>query len=297
MKLATTLVHKSAMPIAVHAVSSFARHFGDTHRLEIHTDGSPDEADHMQLMSAAEGIEARIVTADDRQDALNDALFGYPESAELMKSGGYFYKFQLPMTIAKPFFYFDSDIVWLRPVKSFAPDKKANAFSTESWSWYHGVANEAQWIRERIPRRVNSGFYYLDQEFPHERFERLVKDKLFDPQRPYSTDQEIMAFLYPDMQYYHPEDLKRSRRGIRYDLATDSSAALHFPGRMWEEHMQQIELLSDHAPRDPATIRFEPAVPLSRFELFRMRATLKVAESRWLRLPVDLYRSLRRMKS
>ena len=295
MQLATTLVHKGAIEIAVHAVSSFARHFRDTHILQIHTDGSPDEADHAILLEAAAGMQASIVTPQDRQPHVSAALACYPLSAELLGRGGYFCKLELPIFVSKPFFYFDSDIVWLRPVENFTPPTASTAFSTESWSWYHGVSNDSQWIHERIPRRVNSGFYHLSTEFPHERLERMLKDQLFDPEKPYNTDQEMMAFLYPEMEYYHPEDLKRSRRGVYYDFTAETCAALHFPGKMWETHMEQIKQLPSLPARQPLNLSFLPTVPLDRAELARMRGMLWIAESRFLRLPLKLFRKLRRV--
>jgi hypothetical protein len=67
MKLATTLVHKGAMPIAVHAIRTFRRHFTGSYRLEIHTDGSLDAPDHEVLMKAADGMPAGIVTSAERK--------------------------------------------------------------------------------------------------------------------------------------------------------------------------------------------------------------------------------------
>lgn len=295
-KTATTLVHKGAMDIAVHAVSSFARHFARDYRLEIHTDGSPDEEDQQTLLQVAKRMDARIVSPDDRRKRLSVALDGFPMSARLIARGGYFTKFELPITVEKPFFYFDSDIVWLRPVSNLEPPDKPEAFSTESWSWYYGVQRDRVWIREGTPRRVNSGFYHLSSQFPHDRLERLISELLYSPEHRFSTDQEIMAFLYPDMEHYHPEDLKRSRIGIRYDPSDDSSAALHFPGRMWKEHMDQIIKLEQTTSGRPAvSIRFTPSSPLTHMELLRMRATLAVADNPLLRHPVNLFRMCRKM--
>jgi hypothetical protein len=155
------------------------------------------------------------------------------------------------------------------------------------------VLRDGAWIRERIPRRVNSGFYHLSTGFPAERLARLFKEDLYTPDHRYSTDQEMMAFLYPDMDMYHPADLKRSRRGIRYDLFADPAAALHFPGRMWEEHLDQIRKLDQTADRPPVRIRYQPAVPLDRPEFWRMRATLAAAGSPALRNPIEWFRNIR----
>jgi hypothetical protein len=290
---AVTLVHKGAMGIAVHAVSSFSRHFADTHILDIHTDGSPDAEDEEELLRCAGQMESRIVRPDDRRDALRAALSGHPDLLTLFERGGYFAKLQLAVTIPPPFFYFDSDIVWLRPVENLASATARNSISIESWSWYFGMLKDSVWIREGIPRRVNSGFYHLSTPFPVERLARLFVENLYTPDHRYSTDQEMMAFLYPDLDCYHPEDMKRSRRGVLYDLATDPAAALHFPGKMWEEHLPQIKDLDQTTGRQPMRIRYQPAVPLDRIEIFRMRASLTAAATPMLAKPINAFRWLR----
>ena len=102
-----------------------------------------------------------------------------------------------------------------------------------------------------------------------------------------------MAFLYPDLDYYHPDDLKRSRRGILYDLQAEQAAALHFPGRMWADHMDQIRELGNTAGREAVRIRYQPGVPLGRGELWRMRASLAVAATPALRMPINCFRRVR----
>lgn len=295
MQSAITLVHKGAMEIGVHAVSSFARHFAGTHRLDIHTDGSPDADDEETLLHAADGIEARIVRPSDRAPVLDDRLKDRPLTRKLLDGVGYNAKLELPMVVEPPYFYFDSDIVWLRPVANLAPANAANAFSTESWTWYNGVANEREWIRAKTPRRVNSGFHFLNEPFPFDRMEDMLAKGMFDPTLRYNTDQEIMAYLYPDMEMYHPEDFKRSRRSARYDLATDPSAALHFPGGMWRDHLDQMDALEAHAGRPPMQIRHQPAIPLTRFELFEMRMRVRISNSRLLGRTIDRIRSLRKL--
>lgn len=289
---AVTLVHKAAMEIGVHAVSSFARHFSDVSRLDIHTDGSPDENDVAELLRAAHGVEARIVKPEDRAPVLADRLRNCPKTRDLLDGVGYNAKLELPMVIEPPYFYFDSDIVWLRPVSNLEPSKAANAFSTESWSWYNGVSNDREWIRAGTPRRVNSGFHYLSEPFPFKRMEEMLEKGMFDSTIRFNTDQEIMAYLYRDMEMYHPEDLKRSRRSVRYDLASDSSAALHFPGGMWREHLDQMDSLREHAGRPAVEIRYQPAVPLTWAELFEMRMRVRISSSRLLGRSINRLRSL-----
>ncbi len=292
MQQAVTLVHKGAMDIAVHAVSSFARHFSDRYRLDIHSDGSPDEADERKLLHAAEGIHTRIVRPADRAAILEQRLKDRPFIRALLDGVGYNAKLELPMVIEPPYLYFDSDIVWLHPVSNLPPPVAPNAFSTESWTWYNGVANGREWIKARIPRRVNSGFHHLGQAFPFDRMENMLKEDLFDASHKYNTDQEIMAYLYPEMEMYHPGDLKRSRRGVRYDLATDSAAALHFPGGMWREHLDQMPLLAAHAGREALEIRYQAALPLTHAELWRMRLQVKISDSPILGRGVNLARKL-----
>jgi hypothetical protein len=297
MPLATTLVHKAAMQIAVPAVSSFARNFSDHYRLDIHTDGSPDKIDECELLRAAEGVEARIVRPDDRAAILEERLKERPLIRALLDGVGYNAKLELPMVIEPPYFYFDSDIVWLRPVSNLAPPRLPNAFSTESWSWYNGLADEKEWIRSRIPRRVNSGFYHLGEPFPFDRFETMLEQSLFNTSHKYNTDQEIMAYLYPRMEMYHPEDFKRSRRGVRYDISADPAAALHFPGGMWRDHLDQMHLLASHVGRKAVEVRYQAAIPLTRAELWRMRLQVSISDAPILGHAINLARKLIRRRS
>jgi len=295
MLAAVTLVHQGAMPIGIHAVRTFAKHFSGKYRLEIHTDGSPDSDDEANLLRAAEGMEARIVHPGERQPLLDERLAAYPKTRSLLDGVGYNAKLELPMVIEPPFFYFDSDIIWLQPVSNLIPTSAPNAFSTESWSWYNGVAKDRLWIAAKIPHRVNSGFYHLGEPFPFERMEDMLDKGMFDPTQPYNTDQEIMAYLFRDMQLYHPEDLKRSRRNLHYNLATDPSAALHFPGGMWSDHLEQIALIASLPDRPEISIRYQEAVPLDRMELLRMRLMVGVSDSPLLRGPINLLRKVRNL--
>ncbi len=293
METAVTLVHKGAMPIGVHAVRSFARHFADRYRLDIHTDGSPDAADEAVLLKAAAGMEARILRPEDRKPALDGRLAGFPKTRALLDGIGYFAKMELPMAATEPYFYFDSDIVWLRPVSNLKPTRAPNAFSTESWSWYNGIANDRLWLRAKTPRRVNSGFYYLGEPFPFERMEEMLAAGMFDPTLRYNTDQEIMAYLFRDMRIYHPEDLKRSRVRVRYDLAGESCAALHFPGGMWRDHLDQMDALKSNAGRPTVEIRHEAPAPLTRAELIRMRLSVQASDSRLFQEAINRLRDFR----
>ena len=295
MLSAVTLVHKGAMPIAVHAVASFARQFTGRYRLDIHTDGSPDAADEEILLEAATGLQARIVRPAHRQPVLAERLAAFPRIRALLDGVGYFAKLELPMAIDPPFFYFDSDIVWLRPVSNLEPEGAPNAFSTESWSWYNGVAKDRLWIQARTPRRVNSGFYFLGQQFPFARMEEMLAKGMFDPTKRYNTDQEIMAYLFPDMVLYHPDDLKRSRRNVIYDLATEPAAALHFPGGMWLQHRGQFPSLATLPARPAVAIRQQAPVPLDRLELLKMRLAVQACDAPLLRGTVNHWRKIRNL--
>lgn len=295
MKLATTLVHKGAMDIAVHAVESFSRNFaGMGYRLEIHTDGSPDESDERELLARAGSMPASIIRLADREAELRQRLAPYPLTAALVARRGYFTKLELPMYLKPPYFYFDSDIVWLRPADRLVPPDGGNVFSTETWSWYYGVCKDHEWLANGTPRRVNSGFYHLATDFPFAKMERMLEQGLFDPGIPYNTDQEIMAYLYPEMVHYHIDDMKRSRVGAVYNLASESCIALHFPGGMWRSHLDQIRALHDEPLRATGHVRFSPSVRLSRFELFRMRAFMSLSKSELLRRPLYFFRDMRK---
>jgi hypothetical protein len=293
MLSAVTLVHKGAMPIAVHAVNSFARHFSASYRLDIHTDGSPDSADQDELLRQAAGMETRIILPRDRQPLLEERLAPYPKTRALIDGVGYNAKLELPMAASEPYFYFDSDIVWLRPASNLIPPAAPNAFSTESWSWYNGIAEDQLWIDAKTPRRVNSGFYYLGEPFPFERMEDMLAKGMFDSNLPYNTDQEIMAYLFRNMQLYHPEDLKRSRRNGRYDLTHEASAALHFPGGMWREHLDQISELAELAEKDSIKIRYQYPEAITKSELFQMRLRVSLSDSPLTRSAVNRLRKLR----
>lgn len=293
MQTAATLVHKGAMQIAIPAVESFSRHFAGDYHLRIHSDGSLDAADIEALLRAAEPMPTVIVTPEDRAPALDSLADRYPKTRTLLARGAYFTKLQLPVCEKAPYFYFDSDIVWLRRATNLTPPSGWNAFSTESWSWYFGVSQDREWIRAGTPRRVNSGFYYLAEPFPAARMEEMLEKRMFDPGIPYNTDQEIMAYLYPRMRYYHPEDLKRTRVGAHYDLSAETCAALHFPGKMWLPHMDQIDRLSELPVRPDLSVRYQDSLPLSGLELARMRLYMKLANSPGTNLFRKIRRSLR----
>jgi len=237
------------------------------------------------------GMSFRFVEPEERRVILEKKIKGYPAIQSLMSGRGYFSKMELPMVSSEPYFYFDSDIVWLRPCRNLTGDGRLNLFSTESWTWYPGIRKELSWVRASVPRRVNSGFYYLADPFPFERLERLLTQKMYDPEAPYATDQEIMAYIFPEMRLYDPDDLMRSRRGMIYDLHQLQAMALHFPGSMWEPHLRQLN--GFRPASQPKEVRYANTAPLSLLEILRMRVTIGVAGSRWSRLPVLWGRAIR----
>jgi hypothetical protein len=292
MIVAKTLVHAASMPIARHAVRTFCiTHRGLFRELEIHTDGTLTEEHRSELGELTAGMAYRFVEPDERRDTLESKIGGFPEILSLMSGRGYFSKMELPMVSSEPYFYFDSDIVWLRPCTNLTGDGSQNLFSTETWTWYPGIRKELSWAQASVPRRVNSGFYYLAVPFPFERLERLLIQKMYDPEAPYATDQEIMAYIFPEMRLYHSDDLMRSRRGMIYDLHQLQATALHFPGSMWEPHLLQLN--GFRPASQPKEVRYANAAHLSLLEIIRMRVSIGVAASKWSRLPVLWGRAIR----
>lgn len=292
---AKTLVHHASFPIGLEAVRTFSSCFQTDWSLQIHTDGSLEKWHEESLIQAAGEMKVVIVSPEERRSIWESRLAGYPLTKAQLQRGGYMVKMELPLSEDRPFFYFDSDIIWLRPCTGILPEHATNAFSTESWSWYYGIRKPEVWIRERIPRRINSGFYFLGQPFPCEKMERILGEGLYDPNAESATDQELMAFLYPDAELYHPEDFLRSRRGKSYPLSTILAAAIHFPGRMWEYHMEQIRKFKPQADPVHMSIRKERAVPIDHLEIARMRFYRSLESARWARLPLRAYRATRKI--
>jgi hypothetical protein len=289
---AKTLVHAASMPIARHAVRTFSTtHRGLFRELEIHTDGTLTDEHRSELGELTAGMAFRFVEPEERRVILEKRIKGYPDIQSLMSGRGYFSKMELPMVSSEPYFYFDSDIVWLRPCRNLIGDGSQNLFSTETWTWYPGIRKVGVWARSGIPRRVNSGFYFLKDCFPFERMERLLSEGLYNPESAWATDQELMAFLYPCMRLYHPDDLMRSRRGMIYDLPKLEAAALHFPGRMWEPHLEQLDSVNPIA--ETLEARIVETDSLTMAELLRMRLTIGIAQSSWSRIFIAFYRRLR----
>ncbi len=294
MQRAITLVHKGAMPIAVPAIKSFAAHFSKSHSLTIHTDHSIEQEDIDIMKRAAEGIRTNIVTWEEREHKIKDKVKDYPFIRKLLRSRFHYIKLEIPMMEEIPYFFFDSDIIWMKHVNNLKPSNAPNAFSTESWSSYNGIVNPRHWIVNKTPRRVNSGFYYISEPFPYEKLENLLVKGYYIPGPVQAGDQEIFAYLYPDLEYFHPEDLKRSRIGGTYNLSELTCAALHFPGGMWRYHLDQIDSLVHKDSGEGSTIRYIPSQPFTLAEYYRMKATITLGESRLLAKPFNIMRKLLR---
>jgi hypothetical protein len=295
LPVAKILIHKASMPVARHAVRTFTHGHARLFReLEIHSDGSLSDGDRRELSKLATGMPLSFVEPEDRRVMMEPLLGDYPRTKAFLDGWGYRAKLELPLVATEPYFYFDSDIVWLRPCSNLVGDVTRNIFSTESWTWYPGIRKSAVWVKSGIPRRVNSGFYFLKDPFPLGRMERLLSEGLYEPGDSWATDQEIMAFLFSSMLLYHPDDLMRSRRGMIYNLSNLKAAALHFPGRMWEPHLDQMEqLLPVTASEEFPLPRLLDSAPLGFAEILRMQGTMALAESKWARIPAEVYRRLR----
>lgn len=293
MILAKTLIHKAAIPVALHAVRTFATASRGAYTLEIHSDGSLEEPDFRQLEQAANGIPTQRVLPAQRQALLAPQIADKPLSQALFARPGYMTKLEVLAYEPGPLFYFDSDIVWLHPFEPITSPSGQAIFSTETWSWYYGMQKPRVWIKERIPRRINSGFAYLPREFPFLRLEKALTIRLYSNNHPWSTDQELLAYLYPDCRIFSLEDFARSRRGRRYDLATLPSVALHFPGGMWKEHLSEIAAHAVDGPKPPRKIQTQQAAPLSLIEILRMYAVLACEQNYFLQRLANMYRRLR----
>ena len=240
MLRAKTLIHKAAMPIAVHAVRTFAAVSGGQYSLEIHSDGSLTQMDFEELERVGRGLAITRIEPGERDVILAPKVAAFPRCKNLFLRGGYMTKMAGLARKYGPFFYFDSDIVWLKPFCLTAIEGAEAVFSTETWSWYYGMRHPARWIARRVPRRINSGFALHSGPFPFDRLEEGLAEGLFDADHPWATDQELLALLYPRCRIFSMSDFDRSRRGITYDLERLNAVALHFPGRMWKPHLAAV---------------------------------------------------------
>ena len=296
MHIAKTLVHKAAMPVALEAVRTFASVCPNEYFLEIHSDGSLDKEDVAALEKAAGMLNKSVVYPAERVDKLATVLESYPLSRDLISRRGYMTKIELFAFSSPPFFYFDSDIVWLRPFQPIMQVDGGSIFSTETWSWYYGMAGHAEWIKEKIPARINSGFAFINSPFPFQRLETMLEKGLFNPDNQGAGDQELFAFLFRDTLVFSLKDFTRSRVGVRYDLKSLESVALHFPGRMWERHLDQIRAFQPDLGLTPKAVDFCQPKRLDCYEVAKMNFVKYAQANSLLDKGVNLYRKVRRIR-
>jgi hypothetical protein len=295
MQLSKTLIHKLAMPIALEAVRTFGIVSPKSCFLEIHSDGSLDQGDAAALERAAGNLNKRIVFPEEREEKLAPVLKDYPLSRSLISRRGYMTKVELFACSETPFFYFDSDIVWLRPFKPITPVNEKSVFSTETWSWYYGMSRPIEWIREKIPARINSGFAFINSPFPFKRLETMLEKGLFNPENQGAGDQELFAFLFPDTLVFSLKDFTRSRVGVVYDLRKLGSVALHFPGRMWESHLDQIQVFQPDTSHPPKNLECLQPKRLNCYEVAKMNLVRYAQVNSLFEKGVGLYRKIRKI--
>ena len=290
---AKTLVHKAAMPIAEHAVRTFAVACRGAYCLQIHSDGSLEDSDFARLEEMANVMTVRRVEPAERKALLAPQIADKPFCQALFARPGYMAKLEVLAYESGPFFYLDSDIVWLHPFEPItSPDNNA-IFSTETWSWYYGIQKPGDWSKERIPRRINSGFAFLPGAFPFDRLETMLERGLYTANHWLSTDQELLAYLYPDCRIFSLRDFARSRRGLIYDLTALNSIALHFPGGMWKNQLKQITEFTVKSQKPSCLVHTEIAKALSHWEILRMNAALACEQNYLLKRVANFYRRQR----
>jgi len=288
-----TLIHKAAMPIALESVRTFSLASPKVAELEIHSDGSLAEEDWLALEVATQRLEIVRVEPEDRRLDLERIAETFPLASELLNRAGYMAKLKVLAFAERPFFYFDSDIVWLRtPDFSEFPESRT-VFSTETWSWYFGIRNPAFWVRNRIPRRINSGFAWMPEAFPFQRMEEALVKGLYTPDHTFSTDQELLAFLHPEAAVFSLSDFERTRVGVHYDLLLSDAIALHFPGGMWKRHLHAIDAFQPTKESPGRKPQIQPARPLDWPELGRMYAAMAFERNPVLQRGANLFRRLR----
>ena len=289
---AKTLVHKAAVPVAEQSIRTFSHCYGSRARLEIHSDGTLPEEDIARLISAAgNGMLVCHHDTETRKRRVKELLVDRPQLLSLLGRGGYFNKIELCMVAEGPFLYFDSDVIWRRP-SDLRPRGSSSAFATEHFTWYPG-ANMKSFVRERIPRRINSGVFYLLDPFPLDRLEECVRKGIINPDIPGTGDQEYFAYLFPNTEIYDTRDVCRTRAGTVYDLNRSTSLLMHYVSSSWKF---QIERIRDFSPSDHfMPIRLRPSVPISSMEVTYVTMYRKLWTASWVRLPAHLLRKVRNL--
>lgn len=289
---AKILVHKVAIPVAEQSIRTFSLCYGSGARLEIHSDGTITEDDIATLVSAARnGMQVCYHDTKTRKQRVKELLVDRPHLLSLLGRGGYFNKMELCMVAEGPFLYFDSDVIWRRP-SDLRPRVSSSAFATEHFTWYPG-ANMKSFVSERIPRRINSGVFYLGEPFPLGRFEECVRKSIINPDIPGATDQEYFAYLFPNTEIYDARDVCRTRAGTVYDLNRSTGALMHYVSSSWK---CQIERIRDFSPsQESIPIRLRPSVPISSVEVTYVTIHRKLWTASWVRLPAYILRKVRNL--
>jgi len=289
---AKTLVHKAAVAVAEQSIRTFALCYGSSARLEIHSDGTLSEDDIATLISAA-GKRMLVCHHDTetRKQQVRELLDDRPQLLSLLGRGGYFNKIELCMVAEEPFLYFDSDVIWRRP-SDLRPRGSSSAFATEHFTWYPG-ADMKSFVRKRIPRRINSGVFYLVDPFPLDRFEDCVRQGVINPDIPGSTDQEYFAYLFPNTEIYDARDICRTRAGTVYDLNRSTATLMHYVSSSWKFQIDRIRCFSPAENSRP--IRLRPSVPISSMEVTYVKIYRKLWVASWMRLPAHLLRKVRNL--
>jgi len=289
---AKILVHKVAVPVAEQSIRTFSLCYGSRARLEIHSDGTLTEDDIATLVSAARnGMQVCHHDTEARKQRVKELLADRPQLLSLLGRGGYFNKIELCMVAEGPFLYFDSDVIWRR-ASDLRPRGSSSAFATEHFTWYPG-ADMKSFVRERIPRRINSGVFYLVDPFPLDRFEECFRKGIINPDIPGTGDQEYFAYLFPNTEIYDARDVCRTRAGTIYDLNRSTATLMHYVSSSWK---CQIDRIRGFSPAEQSMqIRLRPSVPISSMEVRYVEMYRKLWTASWVRLPAHLLRKVRNL--
>jgi hypothetical protein len=272
------LLHKKALPIALESLRTFMICCKDPVEVEIHSDGSLDAGDVAELARVVGRSDLKVVGPAERAPVVAERLKNFPRIAALLAKRSFFVKFEVFIFVERPFFYFDSDIVWTRPFVGLAELKDTDYFSLDPWTWYFGARQPAAWIRRQALRRLNSGFIYLRTAFPYQELEDLLAAGFFDAEDPSATDQELLAYLFPKGRMFSERSFARVRGWNLYDLAKVSSVALHYAGARWVAHIDAIRAFQPPLAETPHRILSEAGASLSWKDFILMKLHLELTK-------------------
>ncbi len=291
--IAKVLVHHGGVEIGRAAVRTFDLNCIEPYNLEIHSDGSLTAQDQNALLGEISLRPARLVLPEERAPRIEERTRNCPKVRKMLEKGGHFHKISVAISAEGPYFFFDSDILWVNKFKGVLPESRLNAFSLDPWSWYFGSAKRREWVKRGIPMRVNSGFYFLGETFPVEKLEKAISDGHYDPEARDATDQEIFAYLFPDLEYYDPGAFVKTRAGIRYPLDTSTAVALHFAGGHWKDRLPELAAFYPKASLSVKKVSYRPARPITYLEIVRMLLYRFLIRNKWIFPATFLFRKLR----